>query len=45
MDDRAFLIECRRGLLILLKAIEQRLDQEPRQTPARDDRKAATSVR
>jgi hypothetical protein len=47
MDDRAFLTEIRRGLLILLRAVEQRLsDQEPRQTtPTRDDRKPVTSGR
>jgi hypothetical protein len=48
MDERTFWLEIRRAALNVAKAIEARYGlgpQEPRQPPARDDRKVATSVR
>jgi hypothetical protein len=44
MDERAFGIEVRRALLILLRAVEARYglgSQEPRQPPASERREAA----
>ena len=48
MDDRAFAIEVRRGLIIILRAVEQRYglgDQAARQTAASERREAATARR
>jgi hypothetical protein len=45
MDDRAYAVELRRGLLIILRAIEQRYGLGDRQPPARERREASTARR